>query len=101
MMPSILLKLVFNRYTGVFILVLSIWLGGKYIINDVHYNPLAEKSKRIIILDNNLTTCSAEKEKLISDMSVVYDNGYNTGWKGGFSYEKSNIATIHSVNLPF
>jgi len=82
--------------------------GGYWWLQTWHYNPIEERDKAIIKKDNviivyesTVNTLYAEKEKLISDMSVVYDNGYEAGFNEGYKYEKSNTATIHSTTFHF
>ena len=107
-MPSVLVKLFLNKYTlyiAVTLIVLGIALDK---VNKWHYKPLSVQQTLITSLGNtlnkqelNVDTLEAEKEKLVSDMSIVYDNGYYAGIKEGFKYEKSDTTTIHSSTLPF
>jgi len=101
-------KLLFNKYTA-YLVIITIILGlGIYKLNKWHYKPLSAQQIEItrlndqkIIATVKIESLEAEKEKLISDMSVVYDNGYYAGIKEGYSYEKNDIATIHSNTFNF
>jgi len=100
--------LLFNKYTA-YLAITTIILGlGIYQIKKWHYGPLSAQQTEIARLNNQkiivtvkIESLEAEKEKLISDMSIIYDNGYYAGIKEGYSYEKNDIATIHSNTFNF
>jgi len=100
--------LFFNKYTA-YLVIITIILGlGIYQVKKWHYEPFNTQQTEIARLNNQkiiatakIESFEAEKEKLISDMSIVYDNGYYAGIKEGYSYEKNDIATIHSNTFNF
>ena len=82
--------------------------GGYWWLQSWHYSPLRNQAEELVkkdgiikIYEVEINSLYAEREKLISDMSVVYDNGYESGFKEGYKYEKSDTATIHSTTLRF
>lgn len=82
--------------------------GGYWSLQSWHYNPLEEQANKIFkqngvitVYEVEINSLYSEKHKLMSDMSVVYDNGYEAGFKEGYKYEKSDTATIHSTTLRF
>jgi len=94
---------------GIYITVFSAITGGAWYAFDTWHNePIRDRdviittlNKGIVILNTNIITLEAQKEKLIGDMSTIYDDGYYAGMKEGYKHEKSNTATIHSIKFPF
>jgi len=90
---------------GVYGVIIASMVGSTwYFLDHWHYKHLRDKANletQLTTVGTSLNTCLAQKEKLIVDMSTVYDDGYYTGIGEGYERKKSNIATIHSVKFPF